>query len=127
MSYLLDTHVFLWVVSGGPLSVAATKAILDPESNLYLSAVSYWEICIKASLGKLSLSADWPAQFADVMEQNSIRWLSVEKRAAHRLLSMPFHHRDPFDRMLVAQAMEGDHRLVSADPVLQKYDVEVVW
>ena len=127
MTYLLDTHVFLWVVSGGPLSGAATEAILDPENDLHLSAVSYWEICIKASLGKLDLSPDWPAQFADVMARNSIRWLSIDKRAVHRLLDMPFHHRDPFDRMLVAQALEGQHQLISADQALRKYDVEVLW
>lgn len=127
MTYLLDTHVFLWVVRGGPLSGAATEAILDPKNDLHLSAVSYWEICIKVSLGKLRLGADWPAQFADVMAQNSIRWLDIDKRAARRLLDMPFHHRDPFDRMLVAQALEGQHHLISADEVLRRYDVEVLW
>lgn len=127
MTFLLDTHVFLWVVSGGPLSETATEAILNPENELYLSAVSYWEVCIKASLGKLELSSDWPAQFADVMARNSIRWLSIDRSAAHRLLSMPFHHRDPFDRMLVAQALEGRHQLISADQDLCKYDVEVLW
>lgn len=70
---------------------------------------------------------DWPTQFADVMERNSIHWLALDMRAARRLLDMPFHHRDPFDRMLVAQALEGRHRLISADQALQKYDVEVLW
>jgi PIN domain nuclease of toxin-antitoxin system len=127
LTYLLDTHVFLWIVSGGPLSKKATAVILDSSSQLYLSAATYWEICIKASLGKLQLSADWPTQFDDVIAQNSIQWLNLDPRAARRLLSLPFYHRDPFDRMLVAQALEGNHRLISADTTMGSYPIEVVW
>lgn len=127
MTYLLDTHVFLWVVTGKRISKEAKRVILDPASDLLLSAASYWEICIKASLGKLELSTDWPVQFEEVMKQNSIRWLDIEKQASRRLLDLPFHHRDPFDRMLVAQALEGKHRLISHDRILSKYPVEIIW
>ncbi len=127
MSFLLDTHVFLWIVGGGPLSQVATEIILDPSSELYLSAASYWEICIKTSLGKLELSTDWSIQFADVLMRNSIGWLDITPEAARRVVDLPFHHRDPFDRMLIAQAMEGRHRLLSADQALRSYQIELVW
>lgn len=127
MSYLLDTHVFLWIVGGGPLSQAAVEIVLDPSNELFFSAASYWEICIKASLGKLELGTDWPTQFAEVMKQNSIHWLDIVPEAARRLLDLPLHHRDPFDRMLVAQAMEGRHQLLSADQAMRSYQIEVVW
>ncbi len=128
MRLLLDTHVLLWAVAAPErLSPAARQAILDPESELLVSIASLWEIAIKQSIGRLALSADWPSALDRERAALGARWLPI--RAAHCLgvASLPFHHRDPFDRMLIAQALAEDLSLVSADQHLRAYPREVIW
>ena len=118
---LLDTHVWLWWQSGDrSLGESARRAITDAIA-VYFSLASAWEIAIKASLGKLTLprSADIAAELA----VDGFASLAVEFEHARRLASIPAHHRDPFDRMLIAQAMVEDLTIVSSDPWFSRYDV----
>jgi PIN domain nuclease of toxin-antitoxin system len=127
MKILLDTHVFLWVVAHQNLSPGATSAFLDRQNELYLSAVSYWEICIKRSIGKLTLAPNWIDLFDDVMAMNGIHWLAVDKLACQRLLLLPYLHGDLFDRMLIAQAVTENMTLMSADEQLHQYPIAFLW
>jgi len=128
MKVLLDTHAFLWLISGdGRLSETAQKTFLDPGNIMFLSAASLWELCIKMSLGKLSLKSGWLKTIQDEMEVNAIQWLSIEMPHCVELTNLPFHHRDPFDRMLVAQAMVEDMQLLSRDNRLSSYEIKRIW
>ncbi len=128
MKVLLDTHAFLWSITGDDrLSETAEKTFLNPDNNLFFSAASFWEICIKLSLGKLSLKRGWFETIQEEMKINAIQWLPVEMHHCLELTKLPFHHRDPFDRMLVAQAMVEDLRLLSCDPHLSAYEIERIW
>ena len=128
MKVLLDTHTFLWLISGDDqLSETAQKTFLDPGNILFFSAVSLWEICIKISLGKLSLKSGWFTTVQDEMKVNAIQWLSIEMPHCVELTNLPFHHRDPFDRMLVAQAMADDMQLLSRDTRLSSYEINRIW
>lgn len=127
MKLLIDTHAFLWALTGAGLTSVARQAFLDPENSLYFSAASYWEICIKTSLGKLSLAADWRQRFDAEMTANQILWLAIEKEHCHRIISLPLLHGDPFDRLLIAQALCEDMTLMSADRNLRLYPVPILW
>lgn len=127
MKLLLDTHTFLWSVNGGPLSQPAYNAILDPENDLYLSAVSYWEICVKVSIGKLVLAEKWPQQFDAEITANGIRWLPIEPVHCRRILELSPIHQDPFDRLLIAQALCEDLQIVTADHHISAYPVATLW
>ena len=87
----------------------------------------YWEIAIKVSIGKLELADQWPAIIAREMQNNFINFLLVSKEHCNCLAGLPFHHRDPFDRMLVAQATTEQMTLVTADRQLREYDIRVIW
>lgn len=127
MKLLLDTHTFLWSVNGGPLSEAARAAFLDPENKLFLSAASYWEICVKVSIGKLVLADNWSQQFDIEMAANGIQWLPIEADHCRRILELPPIHQDPFDRLLVAQALCEEMQIVTADRHISGYLVVTVW
>jgi len=127
VNVLLDTHVFLWSITSRQLSPAANVAFLDPGNILWLSVASYWEICIKLSLGKLVLPENWVQVSEMAMAVNGIRWLAIEPGHCREVLALPHHHRDPFDRLLVAQARLEGLTLLSADPNLGRYDVPVIW
>jgi PIN domain nuclease of toxin-antitoxin system len=128
MKVLLDTHAFLWLISGDDrLSETAQKTFLNPGNILFFSAASLWEICIKMSLGKLSLKSGWLKTIEDEMKINAIQWLSIEMTHCVKLINLPFHHRDPFDRMLVAQAMVDDMQLLSRDTRLSSYEIKCIW
>ena len=128
MRLLLDTHAFLWSIHGDKrLSKNAKEAFLDTENKLYLSAVSYWEICIKQSLGKLGLVPDWQRLVDTELAANGIEWLTIEKTHCRAVLHLPILHRDPFDRLLVAQAQVEDMTLLTEDGNIRKYSVETIW
>jgi PIN domain nuclease of toxin-antitoxin system len=124
---LLDTHVFLWAIDGQELSAPATEAFLDTNNQLFFSAASYWEICIKSSLGKLTLSPAWRQLFDQEMLANQVQWLPIEKSHCWQLLQLPFLHRDPFDRLLIAQAQVEGMTLLSSDAQFQHYAVTILW
>ena len=127
MRLLLDTHVFLWLTTEHPsLSDHHRDAFLDDGAETFLSAASYWEICIKYALGKLKLTPDWPEHFDREVLRSRIRWLPVERVHCQALLSLPHHHRDPFDRMLVAQALSEDLVIATTDRRIRRYAVETI-
>ena len=127
MNLLLDTHVFLWWVDGDPLPAPAFNAICNPDNTVWLSAASAWEMTIKATLGKLRLP-DRAARFVEQQrELNLFGGLPIEPAALDILQDLPFHHRDPFDRLLIAQAISLDHTLVSADGAFEPYPVKRIW
>jgi PIN domain nuclease of toxin-antitoxin system len=125
---LLDTHAFLWwVADDAALSARARTAIADPGNQCLLSAASAWEIAIKVSIGKLSLGGDVRRFVPDQLSANGFDPLPISVAHATRVSTLPFHHRDPFDRLLAAQALEERVAVVSADPIFRKYGVKRVW
>ena len=128
MRLLVDTHALLWLITDDTrLSATARTMFLDPVNELFLSAASYWEICIKVSIGKLTLMSDWPDVIDRELAANGIEWLPVAKEHCQLVMTLPFHHRDPFDRIIVAQAICESLSILSNDPLLREYDAPVVW
>lgn len=128
MRVLLDTHSFLWLVTDDPkLSERAKSVFLDGDNELFCSAVVGFEIAVKFSLGKLDL-AEPPREFMEKrIRHNALKPLAVTLEHSYRLAQLPFHHRDPFDRLLVAQALEEDLALLSIDAILSEYGVRRIW
>ena len=127
MKLLLDTHVFLWSLLGAGLSQTASDLFLDTNNTLFLSAASYWEICIKISIGRLELASDWIKVFDEEMRLNNIQWLPITKEHSQGVLALPMLHRDPFDRMLIAQAQYENMTLLTVDAHIRAYDVSTIW
>ena len=132
MRLLLDTHTFLWFIYRKPTGERFYDLCLNPNNALYLSVASYWEICIKVGLGKMQLTEDWVEVFEREMRVNDIHWLPIDPRHCREVIALPqtgllSGHRDPFDRLLVAQARLEGLTLLSADPNFGRYDVGVVW
>lgn len=127
MRLLLDTHALLWLLDDRRLSATAQVLFLDPENEVFFSVASYWEICIKVSIGKLNIGSDWIEQIDREMAINGIVWLPIEKGHCLEVINLPHPHRDPFDRLLIAQARAEGLTLLSADPNFGGYDVAVVW
>lgn len=121
MRLLLDTHVLIWWDAGLGLPDTVQDAIRTAD-QVYVSAVSGWEIAIKASLGRLETTR----RVEDAVVESGFEELPVRLRHAHRLLDLPWHHRDPFDRVLVAQALDEGLILVSKDQALRAYDVRIL-
>ena len=128
MRLLLDTHAFLWwVADDASLTATARAAISDPANECLVSAASAWEIAIKASIGKVALPSDPRRFLPEQMAANGFDPLPVSVTHAARVAGLPFHHRDPFDRLLAAQALEERIPIVSADRVFGKYGVKRLW
>jgi len=127
MRLLLDTHVFLWYISADPqLPVAFRDAIRDPANEVYLSVASVWEAVIKYALGKLPLP-EAPAEYLPRQrEAHRIATLPVEEAALGYLASLPPLHRDPFDRILIAQALQHGMKLVTVDDAVRAYPVPLL-
>jgi PIN domain nuclease of toxin-antitoxin system len=128
MRVLLDTHAFLWWVADEPrLSAKARAAIANPENECLLSLTSCWEMAIKLGLGKLELPQALDRFVPDQIAANGFHPLEIGFRHVARVARMSFHHRDPFDRLLAAQALEEKLSIVSADAVFRKYGVQRIW
>ena len=128
MKLLLDTHAFIsWDQNPEKLSEVAHSACFDPQNDLVLSAASVWEMQIKAAIGKLTLRKPLRQLINDQIQQNGLGILPVTLDHTLRLDSLPSHHKDPFDRMLVAQALTESWQLITHDPMLGKYPIQVVW
>lgn len=122
-SVLLDTHAFLWALSDSPrMSAAARRVFLDQDRRLLLSTASVWEMAIKSSLGRLDLGQPLGPFLDRQLALNGIEILDVRRAHAERVATLPFHHRDPFDRLLVAQATFERLPLLSADETLDRYE-----
>lgn len=128
MSILIDTHVFIWA-SGGEdrLSVKAVNLLNDPGEVIFFSAASSWEIAIKWSKGCLDLPGDPSTFIPEALSNAGYSQLAVNVRDSCSVADLPFHHKDPFDRLLIAQARSNNMRLFSNDPIFKKYDVDVFW
>jgi PIN domain nuclease of toxin-antitoxin system len=125
--YLLDTHVWLWMlVSPERLGPTALGLLTDTSSRPLLSAVTSWEIAIKYALGRLELPMPPAAYVPDRMRRTGVEGLLISHAHTLRVASLEAHHRDPFDRLLVAQALEENVPILTADPVFAQYDVEVL-
>ena len=128
MRVLLDTHVFLWWVEGArSLPAKARAAIVDPDNECLLSVASAWELAIKAGLGKLKLSLPVRRFVVENVAANGFRMLEIGIAHVGRIETLPPHHGDPFDRLLIAQALEEKLPVVTADPVFGKYGVKRIW
>jgi PIN domain nuclease of toxin-antitoxin system len=127
MRILLDTHAFLWFVAGDDrLSRKARRAMEGDDAELFLSAAVAWEMAIKSSLGRLTLPSPVEQYVAEKLE-SGFHMLPIEWTHAAAVETMPFHHRDPFDRLLAAQAIIEKMPIVTADPVFRLYKADVVW
>ena len=127
MKLLLDTHIFLWWADDPEkLSQAALSALQDEANEIILSVVSVWEMQIKIQLGKLKLSLPLKDLIKNQQETNQLNLLPVELKHVLALDTLPFHHKDPFDRLLMAQSLEEDLTLVSADSQFTPYSVKLL-
>lgn len=125
---LLDTHAFLWWVDGSSLlSKAATDAISDVRNDCYLSMASCWELAIKCSLGKLRLTKPVERFVSEHLAANAFTLLGIELGHIGKVQKMPFHHRDPFDRLLIAQASTEKLTIVTADRAFATYGAKILW
>jgi PIN domain nuclease of toxin-antitoxin system len=125
---LLDTHSLLWYYFGDPkFSATARAAILDPQNETLVSAVNFWEIAIKLSTGKLTLTESFDDFIQHAIHDNGFKTIPIEPRHAAELIGMPYHHRDPFDRMLIAQAKVEGLSVVSRDAVFDLYPIQRIW
>ena len=128
MKLLLDTHTFLWWVGASrDLSRRARSAIGSGRNECFVSVASGWEIAIKVSLGTLKVDGALDRFLPEQLAANSFQPLPIDLRHCARVATLPFHHRDPFDRLLVAQALEEGIAIVTADPAFTKYGVKRVW
>ena len=127
MKWIVDTHAFLWFVAGQDrLGPDALKIMAANDSELYLSAGSVWEMAIKVSLGRLQLQDPFETFLTERMEEG-VRWLPVELKHLFSVASLPFHHRDPFDRLIIAQALCEELPILTRDPIFKAYGVHTVW
>jgi PIN domain nuclease of toxin-antitoxin system len=128
MTLLLDTHAFLWFCQDDPLLSAAAKALIeDPANRKLVSVASCWEIAIKAGLGKLTLGEPSRTYIPAALSRTGFDLLPIALTHATAVESLPLHHRDPFDRLLVAQAMTEAVPIVSADAALDPYGIRRLW
>lgn len=128
MNLLLDTAVFLWLIAGDDrLSEPTQSAVRDPESRVWLSVASVWEISVKQKTGRLTLPEPAWSYVATARERHGIESLALTEPAVAHLAKLPDVHKDPFDRMLVCQAIEHDLILVTNDPAVRQYPVKTLW
>jgi PIN domain nuclease of toxin-antitoxin system len=127
MKLLLDTHAFIWFVEDDEkLPERIRIQIEDAENEILISIVSLWEIAVKTSLGKLELTIDIPSMISKI-EENGFSILPILPEHTVFVSSLPFHHRDPFDRMLISQSITEKIKMVSKDGAFDDYDVDIIW
>lgn len=128
MRLLLDTQAFLWFILNSPaLSEKARNLICDPNNQIEISPASLWEIAIKISIGKYALKEPVAEFLEHEIKNNQFRLLPIEPRHIAPLTLMQFHHRDPFDRLIIAQAIVENISIISSDVVFDKYSVLRLW
>lgn len=128
MRFLLDTHTFLWWIDNDPkLSATANTIITDINNEIFFSVVSGWELAIKAQIGKLTLPNNLQQFIAEELNQNYFTVLPITLAHTLQIYSLPLHHRDPFDRMLIAQSQLEKMILLTVDTLITQYEVETIW
>ena len=127
MRILLDTHIFLWFISGDTqLSTDVRDAIRDPDNKVYLSAISVWEAIVKYQLGKLPLPEQPETYLPKQRDLHQIASLALDESSVVQLAKLPPLHRDPFDRMLICQALQNGLTVATVDSAVRAYPVSVM-
>jgi PIN domain nuclease of toxin-antitoxin system len=125
---LLDTHTLLWfALTDSQLSSTALSLIMDAANEKLVSPASYWEIAIKISIRKYALARPYDHFMHEAIDKNGFSYLHIETKHTSVLTTLPFHHKDPFDRLLIAQAMVEAIPIVSNDSVLDAYPIKRLW
>jgi PIN domain nuclease of toxin-antitoxin system len=128
MTLLLDTHTLLWFIGNDSLlSAVAREYIENPAHEKFVSAASLWEIALKLSLEKLRLPLPFAEVFPQQLEVNGFELLSISCPHLDQLATLPFHHRDPFDRLLIAQSLADGMTIVTRDTAFSQYPAQTVW
>jgi len=127
MKALLDSHAFLWALSGDTRMSTRARDIFEGPSSLSLSIVSIWEILIKVQLGKLGLPRPAASYIFSALAKNKIATLPIRLDHLIAYENLPLHHRDPFDRMLIAQGIKEELPIITADRNFQNYSVRTIW
>jgi PIN domain nuclease of toxin-antitoxin system len=128
MKILLDTQAFIWLSSDdNQLSKKARKIFLDEKNNFFLSLASIWEMSIKSSLGKLKLRPSLERFILNELQENDVEQLAITFKHVIKIQSLPFHHWDPFDRLLIAQALVEEIPILSIDTAFDSYGVKRIW
>jgi PIN domain nuclease of toxin-antitoxin system len=128
MRALLDTHSFLWFLAGDSrLSESARQIVADLENEVLVSTASLWEIAIKVSIGKLRLARVYEEFIPEQIERQQIAVLGIDVAHLAAVSKLPLHHRDPFDRLIIAQALTERVPVISVDEVFDVYSVQRVW
>ena len=127
MNYLLDTHALIWFLNGDKqISTKARKAIESDKAKNFISIASIWEIGIKISLNRLSMNIEF-SQLGEEIQNNGFEILPISFQDISTITSLPFHHRDPFDRLIISQAINANLTIVSKDEFFPNYDVKLLW
>lgn len=127
MKLLLDTHTFLWFIEDSPKLSTEAKGLLESEADLLLSVASVWEMAIKISIGELSLPSPFNEFVSEQLSKNTIQLFPIRLAHLGLVATLPFHHRDPFDRLLIAQAITEEYPIVSIDDKFDAYSVKRLW
>ena len=128
MRLMLDTHTFLWFIEGSlNLSDTAKNLIEDERNQKFLSVASLWEMSIKVSIGKLQLKMAFTELVKQQIYGNAIELLTIKPEHLDELAKLPFHHKDPFDRLIIAQSLVESLPLITKDTVFESYPVQILW
>jgi PIN domain nuclease of toxin-antitoxin system len=128
MKLLLDTHAFLWFVLNDPsLSPIARDLIIDPLNEIFLSPATHWEIAIKISIGKYQLPGPFESWINTQIQTNDFQILPIEVSHTALVTTLPFHHKDPFDRLLISQSLVEKIPIISTDGIFDSYGVSRLW
>jgi len=123
---LVDTHAFIWFVEGNGRLGKEAKERIEKAPHRFLSVASVWEIAVKVSIGKLGMSLPFE-RLQEILDNNGFGLLPIRLAHTQRLIDLPFHHKDPFDRLLIAQAMVEQLPIITVDAHFAKYPVDIVW
>ena len=127
MALLPDTHTLIWYLEGdAQLSGTAKQRLDNQATRRFVSAVSIWEMAVKINLGKLNIKKPF-SDLPDLLKTNAFEWLPLSFEHSQAYINLPLHHRDPFDRMLIAQASVEDLTIVTRDPHFPEYGVPILW
>jgi len=128
VNYLLDTHVLIWWIAGKvKLSAAVQKTLSEATGTVLVSVASLWEMALKIKLGKLKMPDPFDAYILRQIQINRMELLPIHAPHVLETMNLPPHHRDPFDRLLVAQARKEELILITGDEMLRAYDVQILW
>lgn len=128
MKLLLDTHTLIWFIMGDTKLPVPLRTLLETvENQRLISVASLWEIAIKMSLGKLDMGAPFAALIPGQLLANQIEILPIAVAHLHQVATLPFHHRDPFDRLLIAQSQVEQLPILSRDPTFDEYNIQRLW